>query len=152
MKCSDTKQARSPVRCVTRRAFEEASNGTIFLDEIGELAPELQAKLLRVLESGEFIKIGETHPTKVNVRVIAATHRDLPKLIATGEFRSDLFYRLSVFQITLPSLRERTSDIEALAGSFVAQFALKTNKKVTTLSPDFVAALEKIPGTETSGS
>lgn len=125
--------------------FEEASNGTIFLDEIGELAPELQAKLLRVLESGEFIKIGETHATKVNVRVIAATHRDLPKLIETGEFRSDLFYRLSVFQITLPSLRERTSDIEALAGSFAAQFALKTNKKISTLSPDFVAALEKNP-------
>jgi len=101
--------------------------------------------LLRVLESGEFIKIGETHPTKVNVRVIAATHRDLPKQIEAGEFRSDLFYRLSVFQIILPPLRDRPTDIGALAESFAAQFALKTNKKITSLSPDFIHALEKNP-------
>lgn len=125
--------------------FEEANNGTIFLDEIGELAPELQAKLLRVLESGEFIKIGDTHPTRVNVRVIAATHRDLPKMIEAGEFRSDLYYRLSVFQITLPALRERTADIAALAESFAAQFALKTNKKVSSLAPAFIQALESNP-------
>ncbi|MHA4740953.1 sigma-54-dependent transcriptional regulator [Dyadobacter sp. MSC1_007] len=122
--------------------FEEANNGTIFLDEIGELAPELQAKLLRVLESGEFIKIGETHPTKVNVRLITATHRDLQKLIETGEFRSDLYYRLSVFQIILPALRERIADIEALATGFATQFALKANKKIRSLSPAFIKALE----------
>jgi DNA-binding NtrC family response regulator len=122
--------------------FEEANNGTIFLDEIGELAPELQAKLLRVLESGEFIKIGETHPTKVNVRLITATHRDLQKLIETGEFRSDLYYRLSVFQIVLPALRERIADIEALATGFATQFALKANKKIKSLSPAFIKALE----------
>ncbi|NIJ54312.1 sigma-54-dependent transcriptional regulator [Dyadobacter arcticus] len=122
--------------------FEEANAGTIFLDEIGELAPELQAKLLRVLESGEFIKIGETHPTKVNVRVIAATNRDLQKEIESGDFRSDLFYRLSVFQITIPALRERVEDIEALAIAFASRFGLKANKKIRTLSPGFISALE----------
>ncbi|MEO6287967.1 MAG: sigma-54 dependent transcriptional regulator [Dyadobacter sp.] len=123
--------------------FEEASTGTIFLDEVGEMALELQAKLLRVLEAGEFIKIGDTHPTKVNVRVIAATNRDLEKEIAAGEFRSDLFYRLSVFQITIPALRERVSDIEALANVFAARFALKANKKIKSLSPAFIHALEQ---------
>ena len=87
--------------------FEEAHNGTIFLDEIGEMAIELQAKLLRVLETGEYIKIGETKPTSVNVRIIAATNRNLPEEINAGHFREDLFYRLSVFQIHLPPLRER---------------------------------------------
>ena len=85
--------------------FEEADNGTIFLDEIGEMAYDLQAKLLRILESGEYIKIGETKPTKVNVRVIAATNRDLVQEIENGSFREDLFYRLSVFRIQLPALR-----------------------------------------------
>lgn len=125
--------------------FEEANNGTIFLDEIGELAPELQSKLLRVLESGEFIKVGETHPTKVNVRVIAATHRDLQQQIESGAFRSDLFYRLSVFQITLPPLRERVSDIGPLAKSFAVQSALKANKKVSSLSDGFIEALQQNP-------
>lgn len=125
--------------------FEEASTGTIFLDEIGEMALELQAKLLRVLESGEFIKIGDTHPTKVNVRIIAATNRDLEKETAAGEFRSDLFYRLSVFQITIPALRERVSDIAALANEFAVRFALRANKKIKALSPDFIAALEQNP-------
>lgn len=125
--------------------FEEASSGTIFLDEIGELALELQAKLLRVLETGEFIKIGETHPTKVNVRIIAATNRNLPKLIDSGEFRSDLFYRLSVFQITIPALRERVADIATLANHFATMFSVKANKKIKSLSVGFVAALERNP-------
>lgn len=123
--------------------FEEANQGTIFLDEIGELAPELQAKLLRVLESGEFIKVGETHPTKVNVRVIAATHRDLQQQIESGAFRSDLFYRLSVFQITLPPLRERVADIAVLAKSFAVQSAVKANKKVSSLSEAYIEALQQ---------
>lgn len=125
--------------------FEEASTGTIFLDEIGELALELQAKLLRVLETGAFIKVGDTQPTKVNVRIIAATNRDLQKEIDKGDFRADLFYRLSVFQITIPALRERISDIEALAKSFTAQFSLKANRKITVLSPGYIHALEKYP-------
>ena len=98
--------------------FEEAHNGTIFLDEIGEMAIELQAKLLRVLETGEFMKVGESKTTKVNVRIIAATNRDLQEEIKTGHFREDLFYRLSVFQIRLPSLKERIADIEILARLF----------------------------------
>jgi DNA-binding NtrC family response regulator len=123
--------------------FEEANNGTIFLDEIGELAIELQAKLLRVLESGEFLKIGETQPTKVNVRIIAATNRDLQKEIEAGAFRSDLYYRLSVFQIKIPALRERVADIEPLAIGFAKIYGLKANKKITSLSADFIAALKK---------
>jgi transcriptional regulator with PAS, ATPase and Fis domain len=94
--------------------FEEANNGTV-LDEIGEMPLDLQAKLLRVLESGEFLKVGESKPTKINVRIIAATNRDLQKEIDNGNFREDLYYRINIFNIILPSLRERISDIEELA-------------------------------------
>lgn len=95
--------------------FEKADKGTIFLDEIGELAFDLQSKLLRILETGEFIKVGDTKPAKVDVRVIAATNRNLQKEIAEGHFREDLFYRLSVFQIHLPPLRERPVNGDRLA-------------------------------------
>ncbi|HMT29935.1 MAG TPA: sigma-54 dependent transcriptional regulator [Bacteroidia bacterium] len=122
--------------------FEEANNGTIFLDEIGEMSLELQAKLLRVLETGEFIKVGETKTTKVNIRIIAATHRDLQKEIETGHFREDLFYRLSVFQIKLPALRERIADLEILARHFAVLFSAKTNKPLKTISADFLEALK----------
>lgn len=122
--------------------FEEANGGTLFLDEIGEMAAELQAKLLRVLESGEFIKVGDTKTIKINVRIIAATNRDLQKEIEAGHFRSDLFYRLSVFQITLPSLRERIDDIAMLANHFAAVFAAKTNKSVPVLSKEYIEALK----------
>jgi DNA-binding NtrC family response regulator len=125
-----------------RGLFQEADNGTIFLDEIGEMALDLQAKLLRVLETGEFIKVGENKNTKVNVRIIAATNRDLKKEIEAGHFREDLFYRLSVFQIKVPALRERTDDIELLATHFAHLFAAKTNKKIKSLSPDFLQALK----------
>src|SRR5476651_103158 len=114
--------------------FEEANGGTIFLDEIGELDHELQAKLLRVLESQQFIKIGDTKPTQVNVRILAATNRDLQKEIEENHFRSDLFYRLSVFQITLPALRERKKDIGLLAEFFMQHFSAKVKKQVTGLS------------------
>ncbi|TPD71335.1 sigma-54-dependent transcriptional regulator [Flavobacterium microcysteis] len=122
--------------------FEEANGGTIFLDEVGEMALDLQAKLLRVIENGEFLKVGENKPTKVDVRIIAATNRDLPKEIESGHFRQDLFYRLSVFQIQLPALRERVPDIEPLAKHFLNFFALKTNKKIKTLSDEFVQLLK----------
>ena len=122
--------------------FEEANNGTIFLDEVGEMALDLQAKLLRVIENGEYIKVGESKPTKVNVRIIAATNRDLAKEIELGHFRQDLFYRLSVFQIQLPSLRERVLDIEPLANYFLNFFALKTNKKIKNLSSEFIQLLK----------
>ncbi|MBS1527084.1 MAG: sigma-54-dependent Fis family transcriptional regulator [Bacteroidetes bacterium] len=122
--------------------FEEANGGTIFLDEMGELDPELQAKLLRVLESQEFLKVGDTRPTKVNVRVLAATNRDLQAEIETNHFRSDLYYRLSVFQITLPALRERKKDIPLLAGYFMHYFAAKVKKPVNKMSPGFIEKLE----------
>lgn len=121
--------------------FDEANNGTIFLDEIGEMALDLQAKLLRVLETGEFIRIGETKPTKVNVRIIAATHRDLQKEIELGHFREDLFYRISVFQILLPPLRERVADIESLAHHFLQ--TIKTNKKIAAVSKEYIEALKQ---------
>lgn len=122
--------------------FEEANGGTIFLDEIGEMPSELQSKLLRVLEAGEFIKVGDTKTIRVNVRIIAATNRDLQKEIEAGHFRSDLYYRLSVFQITLPSLRERETDIRALAAHFAELFAAKTNKPVPVLANDYLEVLQ----------
>lgn len=122
--------------------FEEANNGTIFLDEIGEMAFELQAKLLRILESGDYIKIGDTKPTHVNVRIIAATNRDLTKEIAEGRFREDLFYRLSVFQIHLPPLRERKGDIEVLARAFIAHLSQKLSRPVEEISGQFIEALQ----------
>lgn len=123
--------------------FEEADNGTFFLDEIGEMSLELQAKLLRVLETGEFIRIGETKPTKVNVRIIAATHRNLQKEIEQGHFREDLFYRISTFQIQLPPLRERVVDIDAFVNHFVHTLSIKANKKIKTISSDFYEALKQ---------
>lgn len=122
--------------------FEEANNGTIFLDEIGEMALDLQAKLLRVIENGEFIKVGESKVTKVDIRIITATNRDLLKEIESGNFRQDLYYRLSVFQIQLPALRERVADIEILAKYFLGSFALKSNKKIKTISNDFIHLLK----------
>ena len=123
--------------------FEEANNGTIFLDEIGEMAFDLQAKLLRILETGEFIKVGETKPTKVNIRIIAATNRDLRKEIEENHFREDLFYRLSVFQIHLPSLRDRREDIEQIAYSLIDDFGTKLLRKAVKVSDDFIEALKQ---------
>ena len=125
--------------------FEEADNGTIFLDEIGEMAFELQAKLLRILETGEYIKIGDTKPTRVNVRVVAATNRNLPEEITAGRFREDLFYRLSVFQIRLPPLRERAGDVRILAKAFVKDFSVRLARPVTEITPAFLEALEQQP-------
>lgn len=125
--------------------FEEANNGTIFLDEIGEMSLELQAKLLRVLETGEFIRLGETKPTKIKVRIIAATHRDLQTEIERGHFRDDLFYRISTFQIHLPPLRERVVDIEALANHFINTSCFKNNKKINAVSSLFYEALKQHP-------
>ena len=123
--------------------FEEADHGTLFLDEIGEMPVELQAKLLRVLESGEFIKIGETLPTKVDLRIIAATNRNLEKEIAAGNFREDLYFRLSVFHIHLPSLRERPGDIGGYIDFFAAQFASKMGKRIKTIDKAYIEALER---------
>lgn len=129
----------------TRGILEEANGGTVFLDEIGEMAIDLQAKLLRVLETGQFLKVGDSKSTTVNLRIIAATNRNLQDEIKKGHFREDLYYRISVFQIYLPPLRERVSDIEELATYFVARFADKLNKKKTALSKEYLLALQLHP-------
>ncbi len=127
----------------TKGIFEEANNGTVFLDEIGEMPLELQAKLLRVLESGEFLKVGDSKPTKVNVRIIAATNRGLQNEIDKGNFREDLYYRINIFNIMLPSLRERITDIEELAHSFLRKFSQKIGKKITSISDEYLGVLKK---------
>ena len=127
----------------TKGIFEEANNGTVFLDEIGEMALDLQAKLLRVLESGEFLKVGDNKPTKINVRIIAATNRDLQTEIENGNFREDLYYRINIFNIQLPPLRERVVDIEELAKYFLVKFSQKAGKKMIAISPDYVEALKQ---------
>ena len=123
--------------------LEVADQGTIFLDEIGEMAYDLQAKLLRVLETGEYIKIGDTVTTRVDVRVISATNRELKKEIERGHFREDLYYRLSVFSIHLPPLRERREDIESLVNSFVHLFSGKLKKEIEGITPDCWKALKQ---------
>lgn len=120
-----------------RGLIEEADTGTLFLDEIGEMHIELQSKLLRVLETNEFIKVGDTKPTKVSVRIIAATNRDLQQEVDEGKFREDLFYRLNVFSITLPALRNRKKDIPELATYFLKLFAQKTNQRIDGMSKEF---------------
>lgn len=125
--------------------FEEANNGTVFLDEIGEMPLDLQAKLLRVLESGEFLKVGDNKVTKINVRIIAATNRNLQKEIEAGHFREDLYYRINIFNISLPSLRDRVTDIEELANYFLKVFSDKTNKKITRISTEYLDALKQHP-------
>jgi DNA-binding NtrC family response regulator len=122
---------------------EEANNGTLFLDEIGEMPIELQAKLLRVLETGEFIKMGETKVSKSDFRLIAATNRDLEEEIKQGNFREDLYFRLNVFEIRLPSLRERKQDLKALAKNFIDVFSQKLNISDIQVTPEYFKALEK---------
>ena len=123
--------------------IEEASSGTLFLDEIGEMSFELQSKLLRVIETSEFIKVGDTNTTKVDVRFIAATNRDLQQDVKESKFREDLFYRLNVFTISLPPLRERKKDITALAQYFLKIFSAKTNTAVETMSKEFLEHLQQ---------
>jgi DNA-binding NtrC family response regulator len=123
--------------------IEEANNGTLFLDEIGEMHIDLQAKLLRVLETNEFIKVGDIRATRVDVRIIAATNRDLQQEVAEGGFREDLFYRLNVFTIGLPSLRDRKKDIPLIADYYLRFFARKSNKRMDGLSKDFLDHLQQ---------
>ncbi|TCC97102.1 sigma-54-dependent transcriptional regulator [Pedobacter hiemivivus] len=123
--------------------LEEANEGTIFLDEIGEMNLDLQAKLLRVLENQTFIKVGDTQTSKVNVRIIAATNRGLKEEAEAGRFRLDLFYRLSVFSIELPPLSQRKSDILLLAKHYLKEFANKVNKPAFTMDEEFEELLLK---------
>ncbi len=122
--------------------IEEAHEGSLFLDEIGEMPMDLQSKLLRVLETSEFIKVGDTKPTKVNVRFIAATNRNLKNEVESNTFREDLFYRLNVFTIELPPLRERREDVLLLTDLFLKMFAQKVNKNINGLSEEAKTALK----------
>jgi formate hydrogenlyase transcriptional activator len=121
--------------------FEMANGGTLFLDEIGDLAWDLQVKLLRVLQEQEFERLGGSRSIRVNVRLIAATHRDLLQMVSDKEFRADLFYRISVFPIDLPPLREHRDDIPALARHFVAKYAERMNKVVTEIPSETMEAM-----------
>src|SRR5260221_2451245 len=123
--------------------IEEANLGSLFLDEIGEMHIDLQAKLLRVLETSEFIKVGDTRPTRVNVRIIAATNRELQQEVNDGGFREDLFYRLNVFTIFLPSLRDRKKDIPQLAEYYLRLFSGKGNKRIEGMSKEFLDRLQQ---------
>ncbi len=122
---------------------EEANGGTLFLDEIGEMPIELQAKLLRVLETKEFIKMGETKVSRSDFRLIAATNRDLEEEIKQGNFREDLYFRLNIFEIRLPSLRERKEDLKALTKNFVNVFSQKLHISNIEISPEYYKTLEK---------
>lgn len=122
--------------------LEEAHTGTIFLDEIGEMALDLQAKLLRVLETREFYKVGDAKPVKVDIRIIAATNRNLEQESEKGTFRADLYYRLSAFQIQLPSLNDRRQDVPLLAEYFLTTLSPKNNKRITGMTPAFREALQ----------
>lgn len=123
--------------------IEEANGGTLFLDEIGEMPVELQAKLLRVLETREFIKMGETKVSRSDFRLIAATNRDLVEEIKQGNFREDLYFRLNVFEITLPALRERKEDLKAIAKHFIDLFSHKLHLSAVQVDPDYYKVLEK---------
>jgi formate hydrogenlyase transcriptional activator len=123
--------------------FELADNSTLFLDEIGEMPIDLQTKLLRVIQDGEFERLGSPKTIKVNVRIIASTNRTLEEEIRKGRFREDLFYRLNVFPITIPPLRQRKEDIPLLVDYFVAKFNKKTGKKIETMSKDTLNILQE---------
>ena len=120
--------------------FEMADTGTLFLDEIGDMPLSLQPKLLRVLQEQEFERVGSGRTHRINVRVVAATHRDLTEMVTRKEFRSDLYYRLNVFPVTLPPLRERRQDIAQLASHFVEIYARRMGKRIDQIPQDMLAA------------
>jgi formate hydrogenlyase transcriptional activator len=122
--------------------FEMADKGTLFLDEVGDIPPALQPKLLRVLQEQEFERLGSGRTHKVNVRMVAATNRNLVKMVARGQFRSDLYYRLNVFPVLLPALRERSEDIPALVTHFVKLFSHRMGKQIDSIPPDTMAAFQ----------
>jgi transcriptional regulator with GAF, ATPase, and Fis domain len=130
---------------MTRQAgrFELADGSTIFLDEIGDLSTEVQTKLLRVLQDGEFQRLGDSKTKKVDVRVIAATNQQLDNLVRDGEFREDLYYRLNVFPINVPPLRDRIDDIPQLVWAFIREFEAEMGKKIEFVSPETMEAFQQ---------
>jgi formate hydrogenlyase transcriptional activator len=122
--------------------FEMADKGTLFLDEVGDIPPALQPKLLRVLQEQQFERLGSGRTHQVDVRLVAATNRDLVKMVARGQFRSDLYYRLNVFPVLLPALRERREDIPALVNHFVKLFSRRMGKQVDSIPPETMAAFQ----------
>ena len=123
--------------------FEAANRGTLFLDEIGDLPLTVQPKLLQVLEHGEFERVGASNTTRVNVRLIAATNRDLLQAVRNGRFRADLLYRLNIYPLTMPPLRERRGDIPVLANYFLHEFTAKFDKRIDGIQPEIMNALEQ---------
>ena len=123
--------------------FEAANGGTIFLDEIAELSPEIQVALLRILQEKEFERVGGNRTIKTDVRVIAATNKDLRREVSEGRFRMDLFYRLNVFPVHVPTLRERVNDIPVLVHYFAARFAARTGKKISQIEKRSLAAMQQ---------
>ncbi len=123
--------------------FQIATNGTLFLDEIGELKPEMQVKLLRVLQEKKFTPVGSAREVKTNARIIAATNRNLEKMMEDGTFREDLFYRLNVMPIFMPPLRERTEDVHSLVQHFIKKFAKSHHREITSIDPPALEALKK---------
>jgi transcriptional regulator with PAS, ATPase and Fis domain len=122
--------------------FQLANNGTLFLDEIGELRPEMQVKLLRVLQEKKFTPVGSSREIKTNTRIVAATNRNLEKMIEDGEFREDLFYRLNVMPIFLPPLRERKDDIPALIQHFIKKFSKSMGREIEGVTPEALEVLK----------
>lgn len=125
--------------------FEIAEGGTVFLDEIGDISLKTQTDLLRVLQEREIVRVGGNQPIKVDFRVVAATNKDFEKLIEEGKFRPDLYYRLNVFQIEIPPLRERREDIPLLVDHFVRKFSMQMNKKITRVQPSAMYQLQQYP-------
>jgi transcriptional regulator with GAF, ATPase, and Fis domain len=121
--------------------FEQADGGTLFLDEVGDLAPAAQVRLLRVVQESEVVRVGGERPIKVHVRIVAATHRDLPTMVETQAFREDLYYRLSVFPIVIPPLRDRPTDIRAFAEYFAERAAHRFGLRAVAVTPDDVRLL-----------
>jgi formate hydrogenlyase transcriptional activator len=131
--------------CQKAGRFELAHQGTLFLDEVGDIPPELQAKLLRVLQEQEFERLGSTRTIKVDVRLVTATNRDLARMVADGTFRADLYYRLNVFPVVLPPLRERPDDIPRLVSHFTQRFARRMGRRIETIPSAVMDALVRYP-------